>query len=83
MTKPEDLPVELAPALRAAAERLMAECAPPRRDWGRPRESHRVGCFLCHQHHGRFTWHHLIPDDDTSLVPIHPSCHRRLHRKAS
>lgn len=82
------LPEELAPALRARAEQLLAECSPPRpvdvrgdrRD--RQARSGRPPCYVCHGTRGAMGGHHVIPGDDSSVVPVHAACHRKLHRKA-
>ena len=81
------LPPELAPALRERAEQLLAACSPPRpvdvredqRD--RTERSGRPPCYVCHRTGGAMGGHHVIPGDDSSVVPVHPACHRRLHRK--
>lgn len=80
------LPDELAPALRARAEQLLAETRPA--DTGtlptttREQRSGRGPCYVCGQRRGRMGGHHVVPGDDSSVVPVHPSCHRKLHRKA-
>lgn len=80
------LPDELAPALRARAEALLAECHPaaPGEPDSRSREerSGRGACYVCHRRGGAMGGHHVVPGDDSSVVPVHPSCHRKLHRKA-
>lgn len=82
------LPEELAPALRARAEQLLAEVSPPRpvdvRGDRRSREarSERPPCYVCHGTRGAMGGHHVVPGDDSSVVPVHASCHRKLHRKA-
>lgn len=80
--------MELAPALRERAEALLAECrtvdvaskagTPGDRD----ERSGRGACYVCHGTRGAMGGHHVIPGDDRSVVPVHPACHRRLHRKA-
>lgn len=75
------LPDELAPKLRAAVERLLAEVgAPPPRDGeaGRnPRTKQK--CWRCGGRDGSLTFHHL---DDGSVVPVHQRCHRKIHGQA-
>lgn len=80
------LPEELAPALRARAEALLAECqqvhAPDVTPKGtREERNGRGACYVCRSLKGRMGGHHLVPGDDSTVVPVHPACHRRLHNK--
>lgn len=81
------LPAELAPAKRAAVEALLAEVRPhTSADHNldtRPREerSGRGRCYVCGMTGGAMGGHHVRPGDHTSVVPVHPRCHRKLHRK--
>lgn len=79
------LPPELAPSLREAAERLLAETSPavrPELETKRSREERngRPPCHVCRGRGGAMGGHHLVPGDDNSVVPVHARCHRRLHR---
>jgi hypothetical protein len=76
-----DLPPELAPALRERVEQLLAECPPatkPTITHARGRDL-RPPCYVCRRTTGRMGGHHVRPGDDTSVVPVHRSCHRKLH----
>lgn len=83
------LPEELAPALRQRAEQLLAECRPAaptdvRVDVAhrsRVERSGRGPCYVCHRQEGAMGGHHLVPGDDSTVVPVHHGCHRKLHRK--
>lgn len=83
----EHLPPELAPAKRAAVEQLLAEVRPhtaanhnldPR---DRDQRNARGACYVCHGTRGAMGGHHVRPGDDSSVVPVHPRCHRKLHRR--
>lgn len=73
------LPDELAPKLRAAVERLLAEVevGPQRPPPDRTRREFK--CWRCGGRNGTLTFHHL---DDGSTVPVHPRCHRKIHGQA-
>lgn len=70
------LPAELAPNLRAAVEQLISECGLA--DHPAPRRSSRAQpvCHVCRKP-GRMGGHHLA---DGTVVNVHRSCHRRVHR---
>lgn len=70
------LPDELAPALREAAERLIAEVGEASTPTRTPRERNRNRCWRCHKA-GPLVLHHVTPDE---VVYVHASCHRRIHR---
>lgn len=80
------LPDELAPALRTAAEQLLAECgeAPPR-DTDRARADLREfrqrpprnRCWSCGGA-GPLGGHHLA---DGTVVLVHKRCHRKIHKR--
>lgn len=75
-------PPELAPAQVARVEALLEEvplATPPR-----PRRTAdmRKPCHVCHSKEGRMGFHHLVPGDDSTTVPVHRSCHRKLHVKS-
>lgn len=81
----EALPEELAPALRERALALLSEVKVvgthlhderPRQD-----RSERGACVVCHKTGGHMGGHHVRPGDNTSVVPVHPACHRKLHRR--
>lgn len=76
-----ELPPELAPALRARAEALLAECKPAAHPPLRPGRSKREPCYVCHKTRGPMGGHHVIPGDDSSVVPVHRGCHRKLHAR--
>jgi hypothetical protein len=72
------LPDELAPRLREAAERLLAEVGladGDRPDQGKPE---RGKCWKCGRH-GPLSLHHLR---DGTVVQVHKRCHRKLHGQA-
>lgn len=75
-----NLPEELAPQLREAAEQLLAECKLADHPEPRRTKRERQGCHVCHSRKGRMGGHHLVPGDDSTVVPVHPSCHVKLHR---
>ena len=74
------LPDELAPKLRAAVERLLAEVDPARPRDGEAGRNPRTEqtCWKCGSP-GALTFHHL---DDGSVVTVHPRCHRKIHGQA-
>lgn len=81
-----NLPTELAPAKRAAVEQLLAEVkvvGSHTHDLSRSREerSGRPRCYVCGMTGGAMGGHHVRPGDDSSVVPVHARCHRKLHRK--
>ena len=72
-----ELPPELAPSLRAAAEQLLAECRPAlHREHGvlPDYEQRRKRCARCHRP-GQLVLHRQ-PDDST--VEVHPGCRRKM-----
>lgn len=71
------LPADLAPSLREAVERLIAECGLAR--YTAPGRGERVmhRCHGCKVRGGKMGGHHM---PDGSVVWVHPRCHRRLHR---
>lgn len=76
-----ELPPELAPSLRAAAEKLLAEvgeAAPRRHGYDRPPA--RKLCWRCHKP-GPLVLHRRVHGDDSSVVEVHAGCHRQLHDK--
>jgi len=83
----DHLPPELAPTKRAAVEALLAEVHPhvagghQLPTTSRTERSGRAACCVCRGTRGAMGGHHLVPGDDSSVVPVHPSCHRKLHRK--
>lgn len=81
MTVEVELPPELAPSKRAAVEALLAEV--PTTSAPEPqRGSNRRGrCYVCQGTRGAMGGHHVIPGDDSSVVPVHRRCHVKLHRK--
>lgn len=84
MTLVVELPPELAPTQRAAVEALLAEVPLALRGTESNRaqvNDHRGACVVCHRTTGAMGGHHRIPGDNSSVVPVHPACHRRLHRK--
>ncbi len=76
-----DLPPELAPSLRAAAEKLLAECKPALHREHKTLatfEQGRKRCWRCHKP-GPLVLHHRVHGDDSSVVEVHGRCHRLLH----
>lgn len=73
------LPDELAPSLRAAAEKLLAEVgeAPPRDPTTAPRPKRRNRCIVCGGT-GPLGGHHSA---DGTVQWIHRHCHVKLHRR--
>lgn len=85
----DHLPPELAPAKRAAVEALLAEVHPHVAGGhqldtrSRDERNTRGRCYVCKGTRGAMGGHHVVPGDDSSVVPVHPRCHRKLHRKPS
>jgi hypothetical protein len=74
------LPDELAPKLRAAAEKLLNEVG--EREWdGQIDRSARdtQKCWKCGGAEGSLTFHHL---PNGSTVMVHKRCHRKIHGQA-
>lgn len=76
-----DLPPDLAPAQRARVEQLLTEVPLAPHPRPRGRGDMRKPCYVCHSKDGRMGGHHLVHGDDSTVVPVHRSCHRKLHPK--
>lgn len=75
------LPPELAPSLRAKAEQLLAECKQAEHPEPTRGRNLRQRCYVCRKTNGKMGGHHLVHGDDSTVVPVHPSCHVKLHRQ--
>lgn len=75
------LPEELAPALRARAEALLAEVelhtVDHTQDRPAPRGTYQPRCHVCKERGGRLGTYKL---GDGTPVQVHPRCHRKLQR---
>lgn len=74
------LPDELAPRLREAAERLLAEVGEAddeRERLGREKPGRK--CWKCGGRGGPMSLHHL---DNGKVVFVHRRCHRKIHGQA-
>jgi hypothetical protein len=80
MTVTVALPEQLAPALVARVQQLLAEVTPivaPRRPFPERTEYRGPRCVVCHEG-GRLGGHH---GEDGAIEWIHRSCHRHLHNR--
>jgi hypothetical protein len=76
-----DLPPELAPAQRARVEQFLSAVPMAAHPPARRGRNQRAACHVCHRKDGPMGGHHLVHGDDSTVVPVHRSCHRKLHPK--